>query len=205
MRQYRYEATEETVEALRALRAAWVGIRVELRRVTIRLADAREVRLEAERADPERGFEVFRISAAVGSIEPEPAGQRARTLPTFRETPDFAVGRNDVVLFAGATWIEGNAPREDDDESGPDRQGAPGTSFAGAGQVFQLSGHPGQISETAAAVCLTTDAVVVATPVGTGFLVRTGLQPTALEVTDDPAELDLFLRERGYRSSASGE
>lgn len=205
MRQYRYEATEETVEALRALRAAWVGIRVELRRVTIRLADAREVRLEAERADPERGFEVFRISAAVGSIEPEPAGQRARTLPTFRETPDFAVGRNDVVLFAGATWIEGNAPREDDDESSPDRQGAPGTSFAGAGQVFQLSGHPGQISETAAAVCLTTDAVVVATPVGTGFLIRTGLQPTALEVTDDPAELDLFLRERGYRSSASGE
>ena len=79
------------------------------------------------------------------------------------------------------------------------------TSFAGAGQVFQLSGHPGQISETAAAVCLTTDAVVVATPVGTGFLIRTGLQPTALEVTDDPAELDLFLRERGYRSSASGE
>ena len=44
------------------------------------------------------------------------------TLPTFRETPDFAVGRNDVVLFAGATWIEGDASREGNNESGPDRQ-----------------------------------------------------------------------------------
>jgi hypothetical protein len=208
VRQYRFEATEETVEALRTLRGAWVGIRVELRRVTVRLADAREVRLEAERADPEQGLEVFRISAAFDSGEPEPAGQRPRARPAFRETPDFAVGRNDVVLFAGATWIEGNAARERDDESGPEPQGAhpsTGASFDGREQVFQLSGHPGQISEAAAAVCLTTDAVVVATPVGTGFLIRTGVQPSALEVTDDPAVLDRFLRERGYRSSEGGD
>ena len=208
MRQYRYEATEETVEALRMLRGAWAGIRVESRCVTVRLGDAREVRLEVERADPEDGFQAFRISAAVGTGEAAPAVQRSRARPAFRETPDFAVGRNDVVLFAGATWIEGNAAPEGDDAPGAARPGAHSPaagSFAGRDQVFQLSGHPGQISESAVAVCLTTDAVVVATPVGTGFLIRTALQPDALEVTDDPDALDRFLRERGYRSSASGD
>jgi hypothetical protein len=199
VRQYRYEATEETVEALRALRGAWAGILVERSGVTVRLADAREVRLAVERADPEQGFEAFRISAAIGSHEPEPAGQRPRERPPFRDTPDFAVGRNDVVLFAGATWIEEDTAREGGDETSTNK------SSVARDQVFQLSGHPGQVSETAAAVCLTTDAVVVATPVGTGFLIRTGLQPNALEVTDDPGALDQFLRERGYGSSGSGD
>ena len=205
MRQYRYEATEETVEALRVLRGAWVGIRVERNRVTVRLADAREVRLDVERTDAEDALEVSRIRAAVGTDEGQRGAQYPHEAP-FQDTPDFAVGRNDVVLFAGATWIERGMPAEQKD-AGVDAQGASRPAEApaeGGDQVLQFSGHPGQIPESAAAVCLTTDAVVVATPVGTGFLIRTGLQPRALEVSDDPGTLDRFLRERGYRSSGSG-
>jgi hypothetical protein len=47
-------------------------------------------------------------------------------------------------------------------------------------------------------VCLTTDAVVIASPVGTGILVRTGLAPYAVEVVDDAVELARFLTERHY-------
>lgn len=206
MRQYRYEATEETVEALRVLRGAWVGIRVERNRVTVRLADAREVRLDVERTDAEDALEVSRIRAAVGTDEGQGGAQDPPGKAPFQDTPDFAVGRNDVVLFAGATWIERGMPAEQED-AGVDAQGARRPAEApaeGGDQVLQFSGHPGQIPESAAAVCLTTDAVVVATPVGTGFLIRTGLQPRALEVSDDPGTLDRFLRERGYRSSGSG-
>jgi hypothetical protein len=70
----------------------------------------------------------------------------------------------------------------------------------GRNPILQFSGHPAQIPESAAAVCHTTDAVVIATPSGTGFLIRTALQPYVLDVTDDAAALDRFLRERGYGS-----
>ena len=181
MRQYRYEATEETIEALRLLRGAWTGIRVEPRRVTVRLADGREVLLEVEGADPEPALEVFRIRALVRVDDGSGSRPAGSADAVYGETADFAVGRNDVVLFSGATWLEAS-PTADHPE-------------------VQFSGHPGQISERAVAVCLTTDAVVIATPVGTGFLVRTGLRPRSVDVTDDPAALDQFLRERSYRSS----
>ena len=183
MRQYRYEATEETIEALRLLRGAWAGIRIEPRRVTVRLADAREVRLEVESADAEPAFEAVRIRAALHPENGTTSGLARSAAAPYREAADFAIGRNDVVLFSGATWLEASRGVEHPE--------------------VQFSGHPGQISERAVAVCLTTDAVVIATPVGTGFLVRTGLQPQSVEVTDDPATLDQFLRDRGYRSSGS--
>ena len=206
MRQYRYEATEETIEALRLLRGAWSGIRVEPARVTVRLADAREVRLGVESADPEPKFEAFRISAAVGGVDDAPIAPPRATSAPFRDAADFAVGRNDVVVFAGATWIEGEPAADADLETDRARTDAGGVDARrplGRDSVLQFSGHPGQISGSAVAVCLTTDAVVIATPVGTGFLVRTGLKPYSLDVTDDPAALDQFLRERSYRSSAN--
>jgi hypothetical protein len=39
---------------------------------------------------------------------------------------------------------------------------------------------------------------VVASPVGTGFLVRTGVQPHTIEVTDDGEAIARFLGERRY-------
>ena len=197
VRQYRHEVTDETIAVLRLLRERWAGIRVEPSQVTIRLGDAREISLEVEGADPEPGFEAFRLSAASSSNEAEHVHHLARGRPPFRAAPDFAVGRNDVVLFAGATWIEGTDAQSG--ESVSSRISGPSMRpLLGRNPIFQFSGHPGQIPESAAAVCITTDAVVIATPVGTGFLIRTGLQPYMLEATDDPVTLDGFLRERGY-------
>ena len=175
MREYSFQATDATVEALRLLRGPWTGYRVEQGAFTVRLGDAREVRVAVDGADVETDLEAFRISAAA---EPAlPGIVTAPDAPRFDDAPDFAVGRNDIVLFTGATWVEAAAP---------------------SGGATQFSGHPGQISETAAAVCLTTDAIVVASPVGTGFLVRTGVRPWAVDVTSDAADIARFLRERGY-------
>ena len=199
VRHYRYEATSETVEMLRLLREPWSGIRVEPSRVTIRLADAREIRLEVEGADPEPGFEAFRISAAGNSDEPALDPRFAGERPPFRDAPDFATGRNDVVMFAGATWIDGAEGRVGEPDPVHDAH-PPTRPLLGRNPIIQFSGHPAQVPESAAAVCQTTDAVVIATPSGMGFLIRTALQPYVLEVTDDAASLDRFLRERGYGS-----
>jgi hypothetical protein len=64
--------------------------------------------------------------------------------------------------------------------------------------VVQFSGGPHQIPPSAAVVCLTTDALVVASPAGAGLLVRTGVQPNTLAVSADRAEIARFLGARGY-------
>lgn len=189
MRQYRFQATDETVEALRALRGAWAGYRVEPESFTVRLEDAREVRVSVDSADVEPDFQAFRIGAAL-AVGDDGGASLLASLPSLETgapprrklefAPDFAVGRNDVVLFTGATWLDGASPAD------------------ATGAAVQFSGHPGQVTESAAAVCLTTDAIVVASPVGTGFLVRTGLRPFTLEVTDDANEIATFLAQRGY-------
>jgi hypothetical protein len=184
VRDYRFLATDATTDALRLLRGAWAGYRVARDAVTVRLADGREVRIAVEGADVEPDLEAFRIAAAV---EPFSGLPRAPAGP-FRDAPDFAVSRNDVVLFTGATWIVASAT------GGASAPGAPPAPE----RVVQFSGHPGQIAASAAAVCLTTDAVVVASPVGTGILVRTGLAPHAVEVVEEAVELARFLTERDY-------
>ncbi|HEY0971040.1 MAG TPA: hypothetical protein VGE02_08745 [Gemmatimonadales bacterium] len=182
MRQYRFLATDETVEALRALRGAWAGYRVERTGFGVRLEDGREVCVSVEGAEVEPDLPAFRIGAALTPCDDE-AGLLAsvedvsRARRKLEVAPDFAVGRNDIVLFTGATWTDG----------GP-----------ATGQLVQFSGHPGQVADSAAAVCLTTDAMVVASPVGTGFLVRTGVRPFTLEVTDDANDIATFLAQRGY-------
>lgn len=185
MRQYRFQATDETVEALRALRGAWAGYRVEPSGFTVRLDDAREVRVGVDAAEVEPDLQAFRIDATLAAIEGD--GSLLASLTSMEEgaqsrrkleiAPDFAVGRNDVVLFTGATWADGS-PVD--------------------GRQTLFSGHPGQVSGSATAVCLTTDAIVVASPVGTGFLVRTGVRPYTIEVTDDANEIAAFLAQRGY-------
>jgi hypothetical protein len=181
VREYRFQATDETVETLRRLRGAWSGFTVSELAFIVTLADGSAVRLQVGAADVEDAFEAFRIEAET-EIGADAAG----------EAPgDFGEGGNDVVLFTGATWSEsGVAPTEDSLAGSP----LPVSSSMG------FSGHPGQLSETADVVCLTTDAVVFAAGTGAGLLVRTGLKPYSLDVIRDHETIATFLRERGYRA-----
>jgi len=185
MREYRFQATDETVETLRRLRGAWGGFRASALAFTVSLADGSGIRIQVGAADVEDAFEAFRIEAA-GDAEPEPGMDDASEPPG-----DFASGGNDVVLFTGAVWSERDARPTDESLAGSDLPAASSMGF---------SGHPGQLSETADVVCLTTDAVVFAAATGSGLLVRTGLKPYSLEVVRDREEIATFLRERGYRS-----
>lgn len=197
MREYRYLATEDTVEALRLLRGEWVAYRIERDSFVVRLANAVEVRIGVERATVEPEFDAFRLVATSGDAAMLPA---VSSHGAFHEAPDLTVGRNDVVLFTGATWIEGG-PDGEGDGGGARVATTSGPIATGREQSVQFSGHPGQIPESAAAVCLTTDALVVASPIGTGFLVRTGVRPYAVEVTDIASDIARFLTARGYESA----
>lgn len=174
MRHYRFEATEETIEALRLLRRAWRDYARDRDGIVIRLVDGPTVRIESDRADVEGQLEAYRLRAL----------QIDRGDDRWRDATGLALGGNDVVLFAGATWIFASA--------------GPQTEPSDDEQVMQFSGHPGQIPEEADAVCITTDAVVIASSVGTGILVRLGLRPNSIDVTDDSAEIARFVTERGY-------
>ncbi|MGZ8378269.1 MAG: hypothetical protein ACXW05_13305 [Gemmatirosa sp.] len=178
MREYRYQATEATIEALRQLRGAWTGYRLAADALLIALATGDTIRIHVEGAGIEPDFEAFRLSAAVtGSTLERPTAPEA-----------FGDGGNDVVVFRSETWIE-ESPAPEDDE-------------VGERPVVQFTGSPLQRSETAAAVCAVDDAVVVATRAGTGLLVRCGLRPYALEVTTDATAIAHFLAERQYRSAS---
>ena len=210
MRQYQYPATDDTVEALRQLRGAWEAYRVESRAFTVWLADGREIRVTVDRADVESDFEAFRLRAQVTAdagdgVWPMSADDAPEEAVGARPAPDFAVSRNDLVLFTGATWVEGPAADGAGDGAGDGAavgRWSPGDAIP-AGAVVQFSGSPRQVSPSAAAVCLSTDAFVVASPVGTGVLVRTGVQPQTLAVTDDAGAIARFLGDRGYGAEAS--
>lgn len=176
MRQYKYQATDESYEAFRKLRGAWERMHVAETAVTVVLADGQAVIIQVEAADVEDAFEAFRLTAMV---DPSPMvyGDPIAT---------FAAPGNDIVVFTGATWSEAGAKTVD-----------PIISQTSA-MIF--SGHPGQISDSAEIVCLTSDAVVVATAKGIGMLIRTGLKPYSLQVVRDPDEVRTFLLERGYGS-----
>jgi hypothetical protein len=176
MREYRFQATGDTMEALRTLRGAWRGMSVAEHEITIVLQDGRVVRVSVDTADVESLFDAYRIRAAV-----EPS---AGVFGVPME--DFISGSNDVVLFTGASWSEPH--------------GSLKAEGLAEGASMHFSGHPGQLSETAEVVCITTDAFVVASSVGRGMLIRTGLRPGALEVERDPEKVRSFLLERGYES-----
>lgn len=179
MREYKFQATESTVAALRLLRGAWRGMTVDATTVTVFLDDERVVRIQSEAADVEGIFDAYRVEAL---LEEDPA-------PLGETMAAFAAGQNDIVLFTGASWSEQGAS--------PMSVGAEGPF--GADSSVGFSGHPGQISPSAEVVCLTTDAVVVASSSGTGLLVRTGLKPNTLDVVRDPETIAAFLVARGYQ------
>lgn len=177
MREYRFLATEETQEVLRLARGVWHGMTIEEAAVTIHLVTGEAVRIEPEPADVEDAFETFRLNAR---IEPAPR-------PPADAAGEFGLGRNDVVLFTGATWTVTNT-----DALGVElREGA----------AMHFSGHPGQLAEDAEIVCLTTDAIVIATITGTGLLIRTGLKPGSVDVVSDQEAIAAFLLERGYSTT----
>ncbi len=179
MRQYNYQATEETVEALRLLRSPWMGLRIDRHALTVRLEDGRTVRIAVEEANVEADFEAARLRAdLLGEAPVVDAGPG-----------DFSEGGNDVVLLSGATWVGGEATPADDGN---------GAALGDGGGGVLFSGSLMQIDESATAVCVTTDAMVVATPAGSGLLVRTGVKPGTVDVIDDAAEIARFLRSRGY-------
>ncbi|MBL0170397.1 MAG: hypothetical protein IPP90_06615 [Gemmatimonadaceae bacterium] len=174
MRQYHYQASDEALSALRRLRGAWSRIHIAETAVTVVLADGTGVCIQVEAADVEDAFEAFRLTA---TVDPSP-------MVYGDAMSAFAESGNDIVLFTGATWSEQNAQTRD-----------PIISQTG---VVSFSGHPGQLPDSAEIVCITTDAVVIATTAGVGLLIRTGLKPYSLDVIHDPAVVRTFLIERGY-------
>lgn len=174
MREYRFQATDESTEALRKLRGAWRGIATAEHEITVILRDGNAVRIGIDTADVEGLFDAYRIRAELVE-NPGLVGVPVE---------DFIDGGNDVVLFTGVTWSEPHG----------------GMSAEGLkeGSTMHFSGHPGQLSETAEVVCITTDAFVVASGAGRGLLIRTGLRPGTLEVERDVDKVRAFLLERGY-------
>lgn len=185
MREYRYQATEDTVEALRLLKSPWKTATLHARALVVLTEEAR-IRLSVEREEVEAVLDVQRLRADVitgaGEGGSPDAGDQVLVA-------DLGTARNDVVLFTGETWAEYPG-------------GAAGASGVGNGavpaQVFQVSGRPGQRPPSAALVCTTTDAIVVAAPTGEGILIRIGARPLSLEVVQERAAIARFLVQRGY-------
>lgn len=177
MREYRFQATPESVEALRQLRGAWRGLLVAEHHVTVVLQDQRAVRIQCDTADVESLFDAYRLQAEVESAE----GMYGVPVEAF------ASGNNDIVLFTGVTWSEPH--------------GAVRAEGMAEGSVMHFSGHPGQLSDTAEVVCVTTDAFVIAAGDGSGMLIRTGLRPGSVEVERNPEKVRAFLVDRGYSAA----
>ena len=177
MREYRFLATEETQEALRLARGVWHGVTIEEKAVTVHLVTGEAIRIETEAADVEEAFETFRLNASVDPKAPPPRDAAG----------EFGLGRNDVVLFTGATWTVTS-------------QESLGVELR-EGAAVHFSGHPGQLAEDAEIVCLTTDSIVIATTTGTGLLLRVGLKPGTVEVINDQTAIAAFLLERGYSTA----
>lgn len=183
MREYAYQATEATIEALRRLRVPWAAASATTHSILITTADSDTIRLSVEQADVEPTLEATRIRAdllAPGEENLEPAEPLA--------VDDLRYGRNDVVLFTGETWTEALPPGAGDGAS-------PGES-----QSMQFSGRAGQRPPSATVVCTTTDAIVVAAGTGEGMLVRIGVKPRTLDVERDRTAIARFLVDRGYEA-----
>ncbi|WP_309669046.1 hypothetical protein [Gemmatimonas sp.] len=177
MREYRFQATPETVEALRLLRGAWRGMMVAEHSVTVVLQDQRAVRIQCETVEVESLFDAYRLQADIEDAE----GMYGVPVEAF------ANGSNDIVLFSGVTWSEPT--------------GAVRAEGLTEGSVMHFSGHPGQLTDTAEVVCVTTDAFVIAASDGSGVLIRTGLRPGSVEVERNPEKVRTFLIDRGYSAA----
>ena len=128
----------------------------------------------SNRPDVESLFDAYRLEADVQSAD----GMYGVPVEAF------ANGGNDIVLFTGVTWSE--------------PAGAVRAEGLTENSVMHFSGHPGQLSDTAEVVCVTTDAFVIAAADGSGMLIRTGLRPGSVEVERNPEKVRAFLVDRGY-------
>ncbi|MDQ6612165.1 MAG: hypothetical protein M3Y64_07005 [Gemmatimonadota bacterium] len=177
MIEYRFQATEETVEALRRLRGEWAGYALEDMQVVVYLADGDTITITVDTVDVEGLFDAYRVNAVRAKLGHAPP-------PDIESAAAFANGDNDIVLFSGVSWSE------------------PASSLVtgkfGDNASLNFSGHLGQLTETAEIICITTDAFVVATNTGEGLLFRTGLRPESVEVVTDQGVVRRFLIERGY-------
>lgn len=185
MREYSYQATDASIEALRHLKSPWAGISATGHRLTVTTAEGVHVLLSAERAEVEDALEVSRIRAEVTLGDARHAAD-AEELPV----EDLGRGRNDVVLFTGETWAV-DAPDTGSDGATPQAQRT------------QFTGRAGQRPPEATIVCTTTDAIVVAAGTGEGMLVRLGVRPMSLEVVRDRVAIARFLVQRGYAEDDS--
>jgi hypothetical protein len=187
MREYRFQAGDENIEVFRRLRGAWRDVQATEHAVVVRLADGTAVRLEIDRHDIEPGF------AAVCLVGDPITGPDAHAdLPDARvtTTSDLGLGGNDVVLFTGATWLSTASVASED----------AGVDTSGMEAIVQQAGTPIDVPPDAEAMCLTHDALVVASPVGSGCLVRIASIAGRLEVITDRAVIAAFLTMRSYRS-----
>jgi hypothetical protein len=183
-REYEHVATEDTLNALRHLRGPWRGWSATPEVIRVQTADGVVVRLTPDSCSPEPGFAVRRIAGEFerGATRPPPA------------VAGFERGGHEVVIFRGESWLTAladpgrpiGAPVDADDDA----------HFDPASAWLVTHGVPGQRPEAAAAACTTTDAVLVATGTGAGWLVR--LCPEGLEVVTDRRAIGEFLTARGY-------
>jgi hypothetical protein len=187
MREYRFQAGDENIEVFRRLRGAWRDVQATEHAVTVRLADGSAVRLEVDRHDIEPGF------AAVCLVGDVLTGEEAHAdVPgaELSDTSHLGLGGNDVVLFTGATWLATTSVESTDER----------VDTSGMEAVLQQAGTPIDVPEDAEAVCLTHDALVIASPVGTGCLIRIASIAGRFEVITDRAVIAAFLTMRSFAS-----
>ncbi len=189
MREYRFQSDEDSIEVFRRLRGAWRDVQATERAVTVRLADGSAVRIHVELHDIEPGFAATCIVA--NSITGDDAHTEMEGGETA-DTPDLGLGGNDVVLFTGATWLSATPVQSGDDS----------VDVSGFEAVVQQVGTPADVPSDAEAVCITHDAVVIASPVGTGCLIRIASVAGRMEVITDRVIIAAFLTSRSYGSDS---
>lgn len=186
MREYRFQADQDSIEAFRTLRAPWSSLKWNIDGVHIELENGHSVRIEVDRHDIEPGFAATCIVA--DSIDP---GQYAPDLDDA-ESIDISFmesDNNEVVLFTGATWLSAST------------LGGNGEVAQGLEAVVQQSGSPADIPESAEAVCISNDALLAASPSGLGCLIRLASVAGRMEVITDRAVIAAFLTLRSWPGS----
>lgn len=189
MREYRFQADEDSIEVFRRLRSAWRDVQATERAVTVRLADGTAVRIDVELHDIEPGFAATCLVA--NSLTGDDAHAEMQGGATA-DTPDLGLGGNDVVLFTGATWLSATPVQSSDDS----------VDVSGFEAVVQQVGTPADVPSDAEAVCITHDALVIASPVGTGCLIRIASVAGRIEVITDRVVIAAFLTARSYGSDS---
>ncbi len=185
MREYRFQADSDSIETFRRLRGAWRDVQATERSATVRLADGTAVQFRVELHDIEPGFAATCIVA--DDLLDETAHADIADATVY-ETTDLGLGGNDVVLFTGATWLSVSKVESADERIDASRMEA----------VVQQSGTAEDVPTEAEAVCITHDAIVIASPVGTGCLIRIASMSGKLDVFTDRAVIAAFLTTRSY-------